>query len=215
LFVPQHIQSGVGQTQQPLCYSIKGPCNATLKRHNLSTADYFNRVTGITDNLVAAGEPLREDEIVTYLLTGLSEEYDSLVTSVMTRAEPMSLSDVYTNLLSFEARLINRQEALAPPGSPMANYASEAVMGAGTLEDAAAAVLVAGVVVALVAARAPTMIMVQIVRAAKSVDATIMLQASAGITMMTPTSRKTSTPLLRHPLRHTLWMHRGTLTWVP
>jgi hypothetical protein len=54
----------------------------TLKKNDLSATDYFSRVKGLTDNLAAAGEPLRDDEIIAYVLTGLPEEYDLLVTSV-------------------------------------------------------------------------------------------------------------------------------------
>jgi hypothetical protein len=184
---------------------------ATLKKHSLSAADYFNRVTGITDNLAAAGEPLREDEIIAYLLTGLPEEYDSLVTSVTTRAEPMSLSDVYTNLLSFEARLINRQEASAAPGSLMANYASRGGRG-GRHNGGRSGGRSGGRGGGCSGGRSGSN---NDHGAAKSVDAPIMLQLSAGIAMTTPTRRKTSTQLLRHPLRHTPWMRRGTPTRVP
>jgi hypothetical protein len=97
---------------------------ATLKKQELLAMDYFSRVKGITDNLAAAGEPLRDDEIIAYLLTGLPEEYDSLVTSVNTRVEPMSLNDIYTNLLSFEMRLIQCQAPSNPMSHPRANYAA-------------------------------------------------------------------------------------------
>jgi hypothetical protein len=80
---------------------------ATLNKQDLSATDYFNWVKNLGDNLAAVGAPLRDDEVMAYILIGLSEEYDSLVTSVMTQAEPMSLSEVYTNLLSFEVRLMN------------------------------------------------------------------------------------------------------------
>jgi hypothetical protein len=61
---------------------------------------------------------------VAYLLTGLPEEFDSLVTSVTARADPMSLSEVYTNLLSFEMRLIQRHGTPTAGHAPAANYAS-------------------------------------------------------------------------------------------
>jgi hypothetical protein len=99
---------------------------ATLKKQNLSaTTDYFNRVKNLADSLVAAGAPVRDDEVVAYILTGLPEEYDSLVTSVTTRAEPMPLGEVYTNLLSFEVRLINRNGG----HTLTANYASRGGCG--------------------------------------------------------------------------------------
>jgi hypothetical protein len=97
---------------------------ATMKKNELSAIDYFNQVKNLADNLAAAGAPLR-------LLTGLPEEYDSLVTSVATWVELMSLSKVYTNLLSFEVCLVNCN-APPPPshGHTMgANYASRGGRG--------------------------------------------------------------------------------------
>jgi hypothetical protein len=102
---------------------------ATIKKHDLSASDYFDRVNYMADNLAAAGVHLHDDEVVVYLLTDLPEEYDSLVMSVTTRAVPMSLSEVYTNLLSFEMRLINHQGAPTPSPSAMANYASRGGRG--------------------------------------------------------------------------------------
>jgi hypothetical protein len=81
---------------------------ANLKKQDLLAANYFHRGQGLVDTLTATGALLGGDEIVAYLLTGLPKEYDSLVTSVTTRVEPMPLSEVYTNMLSFEARLATR-----------------------------------------------------------------------------------------------------------
>jgi hypothetical protein len=58
---------------------------ATLKKNDLLAVDYFNRIKSFTDTLAAAGAPLRDDEIIAYMLTGLPKEHDSLVTSVTTR----------------------------------------------------------------------------------------------------------------------------------
>jgi hypothetical protein len=65
---------------------------ATHKKHDLSSTDYFNHVKKLTDTLATTSAPLCDDEIIVYLLTGLPEEFDSLVTLVTTRAEPMFLS---------------------------------------------------------------------------------------------------------------------------
>lgn len=45
---------------------------ATLKKNDMPATDYFSRVKGLTDTLAAAGAPLRDDEIVAYLLTGVA-----------------------------------------------------------------------------------------------------------------------------------------------
>lgn len=58
---------------------------ANLKKSNSSITDYFNRVKNLVDALSSIDIPLRDDEISSYMLVGLGEEYDSLVTSVTTR----------------------------------------------------------------------------------------------------------------------------------
>lgn len=46
---------------------------------------------------------LQEEEIVSYILIGLGEEYDSFVTS-MTHIDSVSLTDLYAHILSYELR---------------------------------------------------------------------------------------------------------------
>jgi hypothetical protein len=117
------------------CLFLKTSKELWNKLHNLFAAQssastmqirmrLATRVKNLTDSLAAVGAPLRDDEIMAYLLTGLPEEYDSLVTSATTRAAPMSLSEVYTNLLSFEMCLISRQGTPSHASGPVLNFAS-------------------------------------------------------------------------------------------
>ncbi|KAJ0962599.1 hypothetical protein J5N97_027721 [Dioscorea zingiberensis] len=78
---------------------------STRQKKDMSVADYFNKVKQLADTLAAIGRPLEDEEIITYLLAGLDSEFDPLVTSVTTRTDAMSLSDIYAHLLSFEMRL--------------------------------------------------------------------------------------------------------------
>jgi len=59
----------------------------------------------LAHTLVAIDEPLKESEIITYIMAGLSTDYDSLVTSVSTRVDPISLEDLYGHLLTHEQRI--------------------------------------------------------------------------------------------------------------
>ena len=78
---------------------------ATMKRGNLSIADYFQRYTNLVDTLASIGNPLNDYELVSYFLFGLGSEYDSFVTSVTTRVDPMTHDDLYSHLLAHELRL--------------------------------------------------------------------------------------------------------------
>lgn len=78
---------------------------ANLKQGDQTITDYFGKVCSLVDILAAIGDPLPKQEFVTYLLTGLRSAYESFITSVDTRAEPISSNDLYQLLLVHESRL--------------------------------------------------------------------------------------------------------------
>lgn len=53
---------------------------SSMKKADLSVADYFQRMKSLVDTLSAIGLPLWEDEVISYILAGLGPYYDSLVT---------------------------------------------------------------------------------------------------------------------------------------
>jgi hypothetical protein len=52
--------------------------------------------------LAASGTPLHDDELISYLLAGLDEEYNVVLTSVVARVDPIAPTELYIQLLSFE-----------------------------------------------------------------------------------------------------------------
>jgi hypothetical protein len=50
---------------------------ATTKKLQLSVADYYNKMHSLADNMAFSGTPLRDDELVSYILAGLDEDYNS------------------------------------------------------------------------------------------------------------------------------------------
>uniref|UniRef100_A0A2N9J7Y7 Uncharacterized protein n=1 Tax=Fagus sylvatica TaxID=28930 RepID=A0A2N9J7Y7_FAGSY len=76
-------------------------------------ADYFHRFTNLADTLATVVDhPLNDFEMISFLLAGLGSDYDSFVTSVNTRAEPLSIEDLYGHLLAHELRLIQNQPSV-------------------------------------------------------------------------------------------------------
>ncbi|KAJ0987536.1 hypothetical protein J5N97_005892 [Dioscorea zingiberensis] len=82
---------------------------------------YFRKVKNLADTLCAIGTPLRDDEVISYMLAGLGPEFDSLVTSVTTCVDPMSLSELYAHMLSFELRLEQNNSVYQVPSANQAN----------------------------------------------------------------------------------------------
>jgi hypothetical protein len=75
---------------------------ATTKKNQLSISDYYSKMTQFADDLTVSGAPLRDDDLVAYLLASLYEEYNPVFTSVVARADPITPSKLYSQLLSFE-----------------------------------------------------------------------------------------------------------------
>ena len=78
---------------------------AILKKGNSLIADYFHQFTTLVDTLAATAYALNDFEITSFLLAGLGFEYDSFVTSVTTRVDPLTIDELYGHLLAHELRL--------------------------------------------------------------------------------------------------------------
>lgn len=84
---------------------------ATATKGGKTATDYFHFIKRLTDELAVAGQPLTHDDIITYLLAGLSHEYDSLVASISARTDDITLEEIYSLLLTSEARLSRHQHS--------------------------------------------------------------------------------------------------------
>ena len=78
---------------------------ANCKKGSQSAAAYYAKVKAIGDELAAAGKPVGDDELVTFILAGLDFDYNPLVSSILGRTEPITLSDLYAQILAYDMRL--------------------------------------------------------------------------------------------------------------
>jgi hypothetical protein len=79
---------------------------ATTKKGTSTMAEFYSNMKGYADEMAAAGQALDNDEFVAYVLTGLDEEiYNPFVSSIVTRVEPISASELYSQMLSYKLRL--------------------------------------------------------------------------------------------------------------
>nr|CAN74920.1 hypothetical protein VITISV_022026 [Vitis vinifera] len=67
--------------------------------------EYILKIKTISDNLAAIGEPVKETDHILQLLGGLGSEYNSIVASLTTREDDLSLYYVHNILLTYEQRL--------------------------------------------------------------------------------------------------------------
>ena len=53
--------------------------------------------------LALARQPLTSDDIITYVLAGLGQDYDSLASIITARLDPVSLKELYSLLLIYKS----------------------------------------------------------------------------------------------------------------
>jgi hypothetical protein len=78
---------------------------ATTKKGAMTITEYVNKMRSLGDDMKATEKSLDNDEMVAYILNSLDHEFDSIVSAVMTRVEPITVAELYSQLLSFENRI--------------------------------------------------------------------------------------------------------------
>lgn len=96
---------------------------ATLKKGSESITEYFNKAQNLVASLGAAGHPFSPSKFFVYLLARLGTDYESLVTFLTTRPDPISPHQLYSFLLNHESRLSHQQQNLLG-GNPITVYAT-------------------------------------------------------------------------------------------
>lgn len=97
---------------------------STLKKGNMTTSVYFNKMKAIADELAGAGKKVEDDKMISFILTGLDSEYNPIVTSVMGCTDQISLSELYTQVMAYESRLEMLHDNSGPQYQSSANAAS-------------------------------------------------------------------------------------------
>jgi hypothetical protein len=79
---------------------------ATTKKGTSTMAEYFAKMKNYVDEMSTSRQPLEDEEFAAYVLIGLNEElYSTLVSSIVTQVEPISPSELYSQMLSYEHRV--------------------------------------------------------------------------------------------------------------
>ena len=78
---------------------------ATTQKGNMTTAAYFSKTKALGDEIASVGKPLDDEELVSYILSNLDIDYNPLVSSVVNRSDPISLSDLYAQVMSYDTQL--------------------------------------------------------------------------------------------------------------
>jgi uncharacterized membrane protein YgcG len=78
---------------------------SNVRKKDLSASAYYHRVKALADSMAAIDAPLKDDEVLGYMLAGLGPEFEPLVASLTTRDDAVSLNSFYAYLIGAELRL--------------------------------------------------------------------------------------------------------------
>uniref|UniRef100_A0A452Z3B8 CCHC-type domain-containing protein n=1 Tax=Aegilops tauschii subsp. strangulata TaxID=200361 RepID=A0A452Z3B8_AEGTS len=75
------------------------------QKGNQSVATFFAAMRGLADELAAAGKPIQDDELISYIIHGLDQEYQPLVSVLDARITPVTLDELFAMLSNFDQRM--------------------------------------------------------------------------------------------------------------
>jgi hypothetical protein len=78
---------------------------ANTSRGTSTIAEYFGKMKSLAEELASVGKKLDDEELVSYILAGLDEPFDSVVSGVALRVEPITVGVLFTQLVSDEQQL--------------------------------------------------------------------------------------------------------------
>ncbi|KAF4366500.1 hypothetical protein F8388_003738 [Cannabis sativa] len=97
----------------PICWLYASLSDSMLGQiEGLTAFSYLQKLQSLCNTLASVGEPISDQDHLTYLLNGLGLEYDAFVTPILARPIKPTIEEVHALLLSYKAR-INRQTTAA------------------------------------------------------------------------------------------------------
>lgn len=74
----------------------------TIKKDNSSMNEYFLKIKKIVDTLAAIGSPISFNEHIEAVFGGLDDDYEGIITSLLARVEPFTISELHAMLITQE-----------------------------------------------------------------------------------------------------------------
>jgi hypothetical protein len=83
-------------SQSMACIITTRMALATATKGSSSISEYYSKMKGLANDMASAGKKIEDEELISYMLTGLSEDYDPVVSAVAARVEPITVAELYT-----------------------------------------------------------------------------------------------------------------------
>jgi glutathionylspermidine synthase len=77
---------------------------ATTQKGNMTIFEYIAKMKSLANEMVSTRKALEDEELVSYIMAGLDFDYNHIVSAMVARVKPISVGELYAQLLSFEAR---------------------------------------------------------------------------------------------------------------
>ena len=70
-----------------------------------SASTYFGQMRALSDELAAAGKPLGEGELISFIIAGLDMEYQPIISALDVRTEPITVDGLFSLVANFDQRM--------------------------------------------------------------------------------------------------------------
>jgi hypothetical protein len=84
--------------------------HSTTRKGTHTIAQYVGKMKALTDDMASAGKKLDDEELVGYTLASLVSEFDSMISVVAAHVEPISMSELYGQLIYHNQRRAETSE---------------------------------------------------------------------------------------------------------
>ncbi|XP_073353602.1 uncharacterized protein [Aegilops tauschii subsp. strangulata] len=78
---------------------------SNAQKGSLSVAAYFGQMRALSDELAAAGKPIGEDELISFIIAGLDMEYQPIISALDVRVDSVSTDELFGMISNFDQRV--------------------------------------------------------------------------------------------------------------
>lgn len=69
---------------------------ATVSKGASMISEYFTKMKGLADEMAFIGYQLEDEELISYILTGMDLEFNPVKSIIAAHVEPISVGELYT-----------------------------------------------------------------------------------------------------------------------
>lgn len=78
---------------------------SNAQKGSQSVAAYFGQMRSLSDELAAAGKPISEDKLISFIIGGFDMDYQPLISALDVRNEPLTVDELLIMVSNFDQRV--------------------------------------------------------------------------------------------------------------